>query len=142
MVPDRSLSIRAGAIAAWPGAWHGKNLRDILEALGHDIDRPWSALSQNERDWILFTEEQPVVTVHPVRDASTVQGLQRDLSRTSLPWSAPSVAALHLANLQRNNLRDLDVDIPMGALARGPELARRRRHNRRTRRESAAQPAS
>ena len=30
LVPDTSLSIREGAIAAWPGAWQGKNLRDIL----------------------------------------------------------------------------------------------------------------
>src|SRR6478735_2460882 len=30
LVPDTSLSIRDGAIAAWPGAWQGKNLRDIL----------------------------------------------------------------------------------------------------------------
>jgi len=29
LVPDPSLSIRDGAIAAWPGAWQGKNLRDI-----------------------------------------------------------------------------------------------------------------
>src|SRR6478736_1072222 len=30
MVPDDSLSIRGGAVAAWPGAWQGQNLRDIL----------------------------------------------------------------------------------------------------------------
>jgi excinuclease ABC subunit A len=34
LVRDPSLSIRNGAIAAWPGAWHGKNLRDILDTLG------------------------------------------------------------------------------------------------------------
>jgi len=46
LVPDPSLSIREGAIAAWPGAWQGKNLRDILDALGHDVDRPWRELPQ------------------------------------------------------------------------------------------------
>ena len=30
MVPDDSLSIRERAIAAWPPAWHGQNLRDIV----------------------------------------------------------------------------------------------------------------
>ena len=30
MVPDDSLTIRERAIAAWPPAWHGQNLRDIL----------------------------------------------------------------------------------------------------------------
>jgi excinuclease ABC subunit A len=73
LVPDPSLSIRDGAIAAWPGAWYGKNLRDILVELGHDIDRPWREIPQAERDWILFTDEQPEVTVHPVRGVGQVQ---------------------------------------------------------------------
>ncbi|MFK0158403.1 ATP-binding cassette domain-containing protein [Streptomyces sp. NPDC090493] len=73
LVPDPSLSVREGAIAAWPGAWQGKNLRDILAALGHDVDRPWRELPAEEREWILFTDEQPVVTVHPVRDADRIQ---------------------------------------------------------------------
>ncbi|MFI8825312.1 ATP-binding cassette domain-containing protein [Streptomyces sp. NPDC053431] len=73
LVPDPSLSIREGAIAAWPGAWQGKNLRDVLDALGHDVDRPWRELDAKDRDWILFTEEQPVVTVHPVREAGRIQ---------------------------------------------------------------------
>ncbi|WEH38372.1 excinuclease ABC subunit UvrA [Streptomyces sp. AM 2-1-1] len=73
LVPDPSLSIREGAIAAWPGAWQGKNLRDVLDALGYDVDRPWSGLAAADREWILFTDEQPVVTVHPVRDAGRIQ---------------------------------------------------------------------
>ncbi|MFC0038660.1 ATP-binding cassette domain-containing protein [Actinomadura rayongensis] len=73
LVPDPSLSIRDGAIASWPGAWQGKNLRDVLAALGYDIDRPWRDLPQDERDWILFTEDQPVVTVHPEREAHRIQ---------------------------------------------------------------------
>ncbi|MGW1657959.1 ABC transporter [Streptomyces atratus] len=73
LVPDPSLSIRDGAIAAWPGAWQGKNLRDVLDALGYDIDRPWRELDAADREWILFTDEQPVVTVHPVRDAGRIQ---------------------------------------------------------------------
>jgi excinuclease ABC subunit A len=39
MVPDDSLSIRDRAVAAWPPAWHGQNLRDILVTLGYDVDR-------------------------------------------------------------------------------------------------------
>ncbi|MEU1014115.1 excinuclease ABC subunit UvrA [Streptomyces sp. NPDC005898] len=73
LVPDPSLSIREGAIAAWPGAWQGKNLRDVLDALGHDVDRPWHELPAADREWILFTDEQPVVTVHPVREAGRIQ---------------------------------------------------------------------
>ena len=67
-VRDDSLSIRDGAIAAWPGAWQGKNLRDVTAVLGYDIDRPWRELPRADRDWLLFTEEQPVVEVQPQRD--------------------------------------------------------------------------
>ena len=64
MVPDPSLTIRERAIAAWPPAWHGQNLRDILVTLGYDVDKPWRALPKKQRDWILFTEEQPQVPVY------------------------------------------------------------------------------
>lgn len=64
MVPDPSLSIRERAIAAWPPAWHGQNQRDILVTLGYDVDIPWRDLPRKQRDWILFTEEQPVVPVY------------------------------------------------------------------------------
>ena len=68
LVPDSSLSISEGAIAAWPGAWQGKNLRDILTHLGYDVGTPWRKLPAKDRNWILFTEEQPVVEVTPQRD--------------------------------------------------------------------------
>ncbi len=78
MVPDDSLTIRQRAIAAWPPAWHGQNLRDMLISLGYDVDRPWRELSKKDRDWILFTDEQPVVPVYPGYDAAEVRkALQR-----------------------------------------------------------------
>src|SRR3981081_3672768 len=61
MVPDDSLTIRERAIAAWPPAWHGQNLRDILVTMGYDVDTPWRDLPKKDRDWILFTDEQPPV---------------------------------------------------------------------------------
>ncbi|HBG89695.1 MAG TPA: excinuclease ABC subunit A [Stenotrophomonas sp.] len=64
MVPDPSLSIRERAIASWPPAWHGQNLRDILVTLGYDIDVPWKTLPKKARDWILFTEDAPSVPVY------------------------------------------------------------------------------
>ena len=65
MVPDDSLTIRERAIAAWPLAWQGQNLRDILTTLGYDVDKPWRELSKKDRDWILFTGETPTVPVYP-----------------------------------------------------------------------------
>lgn len=73
LVPDPTLSIRERAIAAWPGAWQGKNQRDILATLGYDIDMPWQELPKDAREWILFTQEQPVVTVHAEREAHRIQ---------------------------------------------------------------------
>jgi excinuclease ABC subunit A len=73
MVPDDSLTIRERAIAAWPPAWHGGNLRDMLISLGYDVDRPWRDLPKKERDWILFTDEQPVVPVYIGWDAEEVR---------------------------------------------------------------------
>jgi excinuclease ABC subunit A len=64
MVPVDSLTIRERAIAAWPTAWQGQNQRDILTSLGYDVDRPWRDLPKKDRDWILFTDEQPVVPVY------------------------------------------------------------------------------
>ena len=64
MVPDDTLTIRERAIAAWPPAWHGQNLRDILVTLGHDVDKPWRDLPRKVRDWILFTDEKPTVPVY------------------------------------------------------------------------------
>ncbi len=63
MVPDPGKTIRERAIAAWPLAWGGQNLRDILVTLGYDVDAPWRSLPQKQRDWILFTDEQPTVPV-------------------------------------------------------------------------------
>ena len=68
LVPDTSLSIRDGAIAAWPGAWQGANLRSIVTGLGIDVDKPWRKLRKSDRDWLLYTDEQPSVLIEPERD--------------------------------------------------------------------------
>lgn len=99
LVPDPLLTIREGAVAAWPGAWQGKNLRDILIHLGYDVDVPWHQLPREQRDWILFTEEQPVVSVTPQRD------------RVEKPykgrfWSARSHVLHTLAHSKSEPMRD------------------------------------
>ncbi|TGE25132.1 excinuclease ABC subunit A [Hymenobacter aquaticus] len=82
MVPDPTLTIRERAIAAWPQAWGGQNQRDILVTLGYDVDTPWQDLPQKDRDWILFTDEQPVVPVYP---GYSPQETQRALKRREPP---------------------------------------------------------
>jgi excinuclease ABC subunit A len=82
MVPDDSLTIRERAVAAWPPAWHGQNLRDILVTLGHDVDTPWRELPRKVRDWILFTDETPTV---PVYAGLTPEETRRALKRKDTP---------------------------------------------------------
>jgi excinuclease ABC subunit A len=63
MVPDPSLTIRERAIAAWPTAWQGQNQRDIVTTMGYDIDIPWRDIPKKDRNWLLFTDDQPQVPV-------------------------------------------------------------------------------
>ncbi|XAZ81797.1 excinuclease ABC subunit UvrA (plasmid) [Fibrella sp. ES10-3-2-2] len=80
MVPDPSLTIRQRAIAAWPTAWGGQNLRDILVSLGYDVDIPWKDLPHKDRQWILFTDEQPTVPVYAgLTPAETRQAQRRKM---------------------------------------------------------------
>jgi excinuclease ABC subunit A len=82
LVPDDSLTIRERAVAAWPTAWQGQNLRDILVTLGYDVDKPWRELPSKDRDWILFTDEQPSV---PVYAGYTAAETRRALKRKEEP---------------------------------------------------------
>lgn len=78
LVPDDTLTIRERAVAAWPSAWQGQNLRDILVTLGYDVDKPWRELPKKDRDWILFTDEQPTVPVYAgYTPAETRRALKR-----------------------------------------------------------------
>jgi excinuclease ABC subunit A len=80
MVPDDTLTIRQRAIAAWPPAWQGQNLRDILVTLGFDVDKPWRDMPKKDRRWILFTEEQPTVPVYAgFTPRETRQALRRKI---------------------------------------------------------------
>ncbi|MDQ1742754.1 MAG: excinuclease subunit [Pseudonocardiales bacterium] len=109
LVPDPGLSIRERAIAAWPGAWQGKNYRDILATLGYDVDRPWRELPQAERDWILFTDEQPVVTVHAEREAHRIQRPYQGTYASARRYVLHTLASTQSATLRRKALQHVEV---------------------------------
>src|SRR3954454_7870609 len=109
LVPDPELSIRERAVAAWPGAWQGKNYRDILATLGYDVDRPWRELPQAERDWILFTDEQPVVTVHAEREAHRIQRPYQGTSQSARRYVLHTLANTQSATLRRKALQHVEV---------------------------------
>ena len=109
MVPDDSLSVAEGAVAAWPGAWLGKNYRDILATLGHDVDLPWRELPRETRDWILFTDEQPVVTVVPTRDAARIQRPYQGTFSSAARYVLRTLAETQSATQRRRALRYVEA---------------------------------
>ncbi|MBD5603865.1 MAG: excinuclease ABC subunit A, partial [Candidatus Eremiobacteraeota bacterium] len=134
MVPDRSLTIRERAIAAWPSAWQGQNLRDIAVTLGYDVDRPWRDLPKKDRDWLLFTDERPTVPVyagyepHEVRRAlkrkeePSYQGTFTGARRYVLQTFATSQSALMKKRVSRY-LVDADCSLCGGKRLRQESLS-------------------
>ncbi len=78
MVPDDTKTIRERAIAAWPTAWGGQNQRDIAVTMGIDVDIPWRDVPKKDRDFLLFSEDHPVVPVYAgYTPAETRRALKR-----------------------------------------------------------------
>ena len=50
--------------------------------LGYDVDKPWRELPRKDRDWILFTDEQPTVPVYAGLDPAEAR---RALKRKEEP---------------------------------------------------------
>lgn len=109
LVPDPNLTIRERAIAAWPGAWQGKNFRDILATLGYDVDKPWKDLPQKDREWILFTEERPVVTVHAEREAHRIQRPYKGTYMSASAYVLHTFSTTNSATLRKRVVNFMDV---------------------------------
>ena len=73
IVPDPTLSIRAGAIEPWASGmergegWTADLVDHISRAFHIDLDAPWKNLSRREQDIILTGNEGKTVTVHGYR---------------------------------------------------------------------------
>ncbi|MDP7701109.1 excinuclease ABC subunit UvrA [Mycobacterium sp. TY815] len=114
LVPDPSLSIREGAVAAWPGAWQGQNLRDILITLGYDIDKPWRKLPKRQRNWILFTDEQPTVEIDPTQHPVQADYYYNGTFTSAERHVRHTLANSHSAKMRRRVLQFVDsVDCPV-----------------------------
>ncbi|HEX2779791.1 MAG TPA: excinuclease ABC subunit UvrA [Gemmatimonadaceae bacterium] len=130
MVPDDSLTIRDRAVAAWPTAWQGQNLRDILTTSGIDVDVPWRELPKKTRDWILFTEEQPQV---PVYAGYTIAEVKQAIRRKEEPdymgtFTSAKRHVMHtFANSQSASMKRRAAEYMVGAecpLCHGKRLRR------------------
>ncbi|WP_197283558.1 excinuclease ABC subunit UvrA [Mycobacterium sp. Marseille-P9652] len=114
LVPDPSLTIREGAVAAWPGAWQGQNLRDILVTLGYDIDKPWRKLPKRQRNWILFTDEQPTVEINPSRHPVQADYYYNGTFSSAERHVRHTLANSHSAMMRRRVLQFVDaVECPV-----------------------------
>ncbi len=110
LVKNPELSISEGAIAAWPGAWQGKNYRDILKVLGYDIYRPFKDLSEKDREWILFTEEKPVVTVFAEREAHRIQRPYQGTYMSAASYVKHTYATTESATLRKRVSQFMDFE--------------------------------
>ena len=90
MVPDPSLTIREGAIASWPGAWQGNNLRASSPPSASTSTGRGATSRTEDREWLLFTDEQPTVLIEPERDRDRPRlprhVLERPRSTSSTSW--------------------------------------------------------
>ena len=88
IVPDKSLSIRNGAVIPWRGyfgrggtqskSWGGRQLKAMQEQWGFDFDAPWRQLPRRQRDIILNGSQGREMTVR--WDSEKIQG------RFSISW--------------------------------------------------------
>ncbi len=89
LVPDPSLTIREGAVAAWPGAWRRPEpARHPRHALATTSTRRGAGCRRRQRDWILFTDEQPTG-----RDRSRASTPSAPTTTTTAPSPAPNATS-------------------------------------------------
>ena len=102
VVPDRSKSLGEGGIAAWSRSaaqhgWHRRQLEAVFQAFGEDIDAPFSELSDDLFDAMLYGLEEPVVVEfvnqrgrarrYEVKFEGVVNNLARRYKETDSEWS-------------------------------------------------------
>ncbi len=109
MIREPDKTINEGAITAWPGAWAGKNFRDILDTLGFPMDTPWRELDPETRDWILFTEERPEVTVTPDRRADQVEKQYQGIWRSVASYLRKTLAETESDTLRRRAISFMEA---------------------------------
>ena len=103
IVPDRSLSISAGAIAPWSRSgrettkWYESILEAVAERYGVSMTTPWNELDDEARQLILFGAKDAHVTVrytsrkgrkrqYNMRFEGVIPSLQRRMRETSSDW--------------------------------------------------------
>ncbi|WP_018982149.1 excinuclease ABC subunit UvrA [Salinimonas chungwhensis] len=128
LVPNPRLTIREGAVAGWPGAWQGKNLVRILLSLDVDVDIPWQELPAETRQWILYTDETPQVSVYRNYNLAETRQALKDAEPASYKGTFIS-ARSHVLNTFKKSQKEKAkqrvaqyVDIAMCPACEGKKL--------------------
>src|SRR5581483_3810046 len=74
-----------------------------------DVDKQWRDLSQKDRDWILFTKEKPVVTVHAEREAHRIQRPYQGTYMSAASYVLHTFATTSSATLRKRVARFMEV---------------------------------
>ena len=110
VVPDDSLSLRAGAIAPWSKSsspYYMQTLEALARAYKFSTDTPWMKLAQKARDVILFGTGEETVTfnyndgLRAYRTTKTFEGvipnLERRYRETDSQWVREEIERYHSA---------------------------------------------
>jgi len=138
VVPNEALTLKQGAIAPWaksnpPSPYYMQVLASLAKAYEFDLETPWNALAQDQRDIILFgTGGLPVeLTFKDGKKSYTVQkpfegvigNLNRRLLQTDSAWMREELSRFQTAQPcetchgKRLNDKALAVKVPG---AKGP----------------------
>jgi excinuclease UvrABC ATPase subunit len=71
---DRVVGDPTGRLRRGPPLGRAKTCAISFVTRGYDVDTPWRKLHKKDRDWILFTDEQPTAPIFAGFDASEVRG--------------------------------------------------------------------
>ena len=83
--------------------------------LGYDVDKPWRELPKKDRDWILFTDEQPTVPVYAGYTAAETRRALEAEGRAELSGDLHRRPQIRASNLRHDAKRDDET--PCGAVS-------------------------
>ena len=107
MVPDDKLTIRERAVAALADArGRARTCAISWSTLGYDVDKPWRELPKKDRNWILFTDEQPTVPVYAGYSAAEVRRALKRKEEPSYQGTFTGARKYVLADFRHHAKRD------------------------------------
>lgn len=89
----------------------GQEFPRYFAGAGLSLDSPWQDLPQKDRDWILFTDERPVVTVKPVRGEDQIQRNYKGTWRSVASYLTNTLAETNSDTLRKRVLSYMESHV-------------------------------